>query len=182
MNSFREDVERAAAYHGHLCSGQCIGVKMARLGLRTLGLDPEKDRKRIYVFVECDRCPADAIGVVTGARIGRRTLRAMDYGKIAATFVDLESGDAVRVQRKKRMHPADGEDMIDFYEKLPDGEMFKTERVRVELRSSDLPGPPLEVQYCAACGEDVTDGRHVLRDGRILCRACAGEAYYTRTD
>ena len=182
MNTFREDVERAGAYHGHICSGQCIGVKMARLGMRTLGLDPERDRKRIYVFVECDRCPADAIGIVTGTRIGRRTLRAMDYGKTAATFVDLETGNAVRVQRYQRRHPAQGEDLIAFYEAMPDEEMFKVQRVRVDLRPCDLPGKPVEVQYCAMCGEDITDSRQVVRDGRILCRACAGEAYYTLLD
>ena len=179
MNTFREDVERAVAYHGHLCSGQCIGVKMARLGLKTLGLDPEKDRKRLYVFVECDRCPADAIGIVTGTRVGKRTFRALDFGKIAATFVDLETENAVRIQRKKRCHPADGEDIIGFYETLPDDEIFKVQRVKVPLRPCDLPGKPLEVQYCEVCGEDITDGRHVVKDGKILCRACAGEAYYT---
>ena len=63
MRTFREDVERAVSYHGHLCSGQCIGVKMARLGLKTLGLDPDVNPKNIYVFVECDRCPADSIGI-----------------------------------------------------------------------------------------------------------------------
>ena len=182
MNSFREDVERAVAYHGHLCSGQCIGVKMARYGLRALGLDPEKDRKRLYVFVECDRCPADAIGIVTGTRVGKRTFRALDYGKIAATFVDLETNAAVRVQRKKRCHPADGEDVIAFYEALPDEEIFKLQRVKVELRPCDLPGKPLEVQYCEVCGEDITDTRHVVKDGKILCRSCAGESYYTVLD
>ena len=182
MNTFREDVERAGTYHGHICSGQCIGVKMARLGLRTLGLDPDRDRKRIYVFVECDRCPADAIGIVTGTRIGRRTLRAMDFGKTAATFVDLETGSAVRVQRYQRRHPAEGEDLIAFYEAMPDEEMFRVQRVRVDLRPCDLPGKPVEVQYCARCGEDITDSRQVVRDGDILCRACAGEAYYTLLD
>lgn len=179
MNTFRQDVERCGAYHGHICSGQCIGVKMARLGLKTLGLNPETDRKRIYVFVECDRCPADAIGIVTGARLGRRTLRAMDFGKVAATFVDLETNEAIRIQRHTRRHPAEGEDLIDFYENLADEEMFKVQRVKVELKPCDLPGKPVAIQYCQVCGEDITDSRHVVRDGKILCKACAGEAYYT---
>lgn len=178
MNTFREDVERAGAYHGHICSGQCIGVKMARLGLKILGLDPEKDRRRIYVFVECGRCPADAIGIVTGTRLGRRTLRAMDYGKVAATFVDLETNHAVRIQRRQRRHPAEGEDMIAFYENLPDEEIFKIQKVAVDLPPCDLPGKPVEVQFCAVCGEDVTDSRHVVRDGRFLCKSCADGAYY----
>ncbi len=178
MNTFREDVERAVAYHGHLCSGQCIGVKMARLALNKLGIDIDNDPKRICVFVECDRCPADAIGVVTGTRVGKRTYKALDIGKVAATFVDLKTNDAVRIQRKKRCHPAQGEDMIDYYENLPDDEIFKVQRVEVDIRPCDLPGPPIEVQYCEICGEDITDSRHVEKDGRILCRTCAGESYY----
>ena len=178
MRTFREDVERAVAYHGHLCSGQCIGVKMARLGMKTLGLDPETDAKKIYVFVECDRCPADAIGIVTGARVGKRTLRALDFGKIAATFVNLETNEAVRIQRHTRRHPADGQDPVEFYEKLPDEDIFKIQRVKVDLRPCDLPGKPVEVVYCECCGEDVTDSRHVIKDGKILCRSCAGESYY----
>lgn len=179
MRTFREDVERAVAYHGHLCSGQCIGVKMARLGLKTLGLDPEVNPKSIYVFVECDRCPADAIGIVTGTRIGRRTLRALDFGKVAATFVNLDTMEAVRIQRHTRRHPAEGEDLVDYYEKLPDEEIFKIQKVEVNLRPADLPGKPVEVQYCEICGEDITDSRHVIKDGKILCKSCAGEGYYT---
>ena len=179
MRTFREDVERAAAYHGHLCSGQCIGVKMARLGLKMVDVDPDLNPKSIYVFVECDRCPADAIGIVTGTRIGKRTLHALDFGKVAATFINLDTNKAVRIQRHTRRHPKDGEDMITFYEKLPDEDIFKVENVQVDLKPCDLPGKPVEVQYCECCGEDITDRRHVIRDGKILCKACAGQSYYT---
>ena len=179
MRTFREDVERAVSYHGHLCSGQCIGVKMARLGLKTLGLDPDVNPKNIYVFVECDRCPADSIGIVTGTRVGKRTYRAMDFGKIAATFVNLDTKEAVRIWRHTRRHPAEGEDMITFYENLPDDEIFRIQRVNVDLKPCDLPGPPVEIQICENCGEDITDSRHVVKDGKILCKACAGGSYYT---
>ena len=182
MKSFREDVERAVAYHGHLCSGQCIGVKMARLGLELLGLDGEKDRKKIAVYVECDRCPADAIGIVTGCRVGKRTFRAMDYGKIAATFINLDTEKAVRIQRKNRIHPSDDEDMIAFYENLPWQDIFKVQNVQVDLRPCDLPGPPVEAVFCEKCGEDVTDSRHVTVDGHILCKSCAGQSYYRVID
>ena len=66
MRSFRDDVARAVAFHGHLCSGQCVGVRMAHMGMRLLGLDNETDRKKIMAFVECNRCPADAIMIATG--------------------------------------------------------------------------------------------------------------------
>ena len=180
MKSFEEYVEAAVAWHGHLCSGQCIGVKMALYGLSLLGLDPERDRKRIVTFVECDRCPADSIGVVTGCKIGKRTLKARDYGKIAASFADIETGRAVRLYRKKRMHPQDGEDMVAFYKNVPDEEMFDWRDVKITLQPCDLPGQPVEAVTCPSCGEEVTDSRHVVRDGATLCRPCAGDGYYTK--
>lgn len=181
MYGFREDVQRAVDYHGHLCSGQLVGVKMARAGLRALGLhnDDPADRKKIYVFVECDRCPADAIGIVTNTRVGKRTLRALDLGKIAATFVNLETHKAVRVVRAVRKHPGDGEDMIAFYENLSDEGFLTVTNVSVALDENDLPGEPRQIVTCAKCGESVTDGRHVTVGGQTLCRSCADKPYYT---
>ena len=178
-NTFREDVEKAVAFHGHLCSGQCIGVKMARLGLELLGPEVEADRHRLFVFVECDRCPADAIMAVTGAHVGKRTMKVKDFGKIAATFADAETGRAFRILRENRRYPAEGEDMVSFYESLPDEEIFRVQKVSVDLRPCDKPGKPVEARICEKCGEEVTDSRHVEKDGAILCKACAGEAYYT---
>jgi formylmethanofuran dehydrogenase subunit E len=178
MRTFEEDVALAVSYHGHLCSGQCIGVKMARLALRELGIDVEKEPKSIMVFIECDRCPADAIGVVTGCKVGKRTYKFYDFGKVAASFMNLNTGKAVRVWRKNRRHPKDGEDMIAFYKNLPDEEMFEVQEVTIDLKPCDMPGPPLEVVYCSRCGEDVTDSRHLMVDGQPVCKACQGESYY----
>lgn len=178
MRSFRDDVERAVAFHGHLCSGQCLGVRMAHMGLRLLGLDNETDRKKIVVFVECNRCPADAIMMATGCTVGKRTYYFMDMGKAAATFVNLETGRAVRVIRKAHRHPADREDLLDFYETLPEEGWLEAQAVTVELKAGDLPGPPVEVVTCARCGEEVTDGRHVEVGGVTFCRSCAGERHY----
>lgn len=99
MKSLDEYLEDAAIAHGHLCAGQVLGVRMAMCGLKSLGLnDPEgKDRKRIVTFVEIDRCATDAVMVVTGCRLGKRALKFRDWGKMAATFVDTETGHAVRV-------------------------------------------------------------------------------------
>lgn len=180
MRTFEEDVKRAVDYHGHLCSGQCIGVKMGRYGMNLLGLDPEADRKKIAVFVECDRCPADSIGIVTGCRVGKRTYKWFDYGKVAATFVNIETGQAIRIHRKKRMHPKDGEDMIAFYRDLPEDLIFSVQPIIVNLQPGDLPGPPSEIVDCAICGEDVTDGKHTIIDGKPVCKACAGQGYYVK--
>lgn len=178
MRTFEEDVALAVQYHGHLCSGQCIGVKMARLAMRKLEIDIEKDPKSIMVFVECDRCPADAIGIVCGCKVGKRTYKFYDFGKVAASFVNLNTGKAVRIWRKNRRHPKEGEDMVAFYKNLPDEEMFQVQEVEIDLKPWDMPGPPLEVAICSRCGEDVTDCRHLMIDDKPVCKACNGQSYY----
>ncbi len=182
MRSFRDDVERAIAFHGHLCSGQCLGVRMTHMGLRLLGLDNEIDRKKIMVFVECNRCLADAIMITTGCTVGKRTYYFVDMGKAAATFVNLETQKAVRVVRTVHRHPADGEDLLDYYETLPEEGWLDAQEVIVELKAGDMPGPPVEIVNCARCGEEVTDGRHVETEGTTLCRSCAGKKYYRDAD
>lgn len=178
MKTFMEDLEEAVAFHGHLCSGQILGVRMARLGMSRLGIeDPEKSRDLI-VYVECDRCLTDAIGTVTGCKLGKRSLKWMDYGKSAATFVNTRTGEAVRIYRKTRLYPPEGEDITTFYEKIPDEEMFSVKRVKVHYRPEDLPGKPLDAMICPVCKEEVIDGRQVERDGVYMCRGCAQGTYY----
>lgn len=176
--------------HGHLCAGQILGVRMALYGLRLLGLDDPaaKDRKRLITFVEIDRCAADAIAVVTGCRLGKRALKFRDFGKVAATFCDLQQDRAVRVvareearERARRMYPelgAANRQQMRAYREMPDHELFEHHWVRVRLGREDLPGYRGAPAVCAACGETVNFRREVIRHGRILCRACAGEAYY----
>src|SRR5436305_1930513 len=114
MKSLDELLVDAEQAHGHLCAGQILGVRMALLGLQKLGIeDPRgKDRKRLVTYVEIDRCATDAVAVVTGCRLGKRALKFRDWGKMAATFVDLANDRAVRIAAKesskslaKQMHP-----------------------------------------------------------------------------
>src|SRR5213082_1931133 len=111
LDQYLADAEQA---HGHLCAGQVLGVRMAMLGIEKLGIEDArgKDRKRLVTFVEIDRCATDAIGVVTGCRLGKRALKFRDWGKMAATFVDVSTGRAFRVAAKesskalaRQMHP-----------------------------------------------------------------------------
>src|SRR5690348_18469475 len=99
MESVDTYLREAEIAHGHLCAGQALGVGMAMAGPARLGSrDPRgADRKRLVTYIEIDRCATDAIGVVTGCRLGKRALKFFDWGKLAATFVDLESGRAIRV-------------------------------------------------------------------------------------
>ena len=183
-------IREAEIAHGHLCAGQILGVRLAMLGLAKLGIeDPRgKDRKRLITFVEIDRCATDAIGVVTGCRLGKRALKFRDWGKMAATFVDLETGKAIRVAAKesskklaREMHPeieSKNQQQMLAYREMGDDDLFSTQWVKVELPAEEFPGYKGERIVCAECGEGINFRREVVRDGRVLCRACSGERYY----
>ncbi len=160
------------------------------LGLRKLGIDDPhgKDRKRLVTFVEIDRCATDAIGVVTGCRLGKRALKFRDWGKMAATFVDVETGKAVRVaalesskELARNLHPeltSKNQQQMLAYQELADEQLFSTQWVTVSLPPEEFPGFKAERIACHQCGEGISYLREVRRDGKILCRACAGEKYY----
>ena len=190
MKTFDEYVSLAEQAHGHICAGQILGVRMALCGLRLLGLeDPTgEDRKRLVTFVEIDRCMTDAIGVVTGCRLGKRALKFRDYGKVAATFCDLEANRAVRVAAKESARqraiemcpqiPDRKQQQMHAYRELPDQELFDVQWVHLTVGPEELPGCKAPRVTCAGCGETINFKREVVRDGRVLCRACAGECYY----
>jgi formylmethanofuran dehydrogenase subunit E len=172
-----------------MCPGQVLGVRMAMLGLKALGIDdPAKDRKRLVTFVEIDRCATDAVALVTGCRLGKRSLKFLDYGKVAATFADVENGSAVRVvardesrAKAKKMFPELSDptkQQIAAYKVMDDADLFTMHRVRVKVAPRDMPGPPRSRVTCEQCGEGVNDSRERSVKGRILCRNCAGESYY----
>jgi formylmethanofuran dehydrogenase subunit E len=180
----------AAQAHGHLCAGQILGLRMALHGVKLLGLDDPtgKDRKRLVSFVEIDRCMTDAIGVVTGCRLGKRALKFRDFGKAAATFCDLREDRAVRLaaresakERARALHPEltdKNQQQMYAYREMPDDELFSVEWVRVTIGAEDLPGYKAQRVVCAQCGEGVSFRREVTCEGRTLCRACAGDRYY----
>ena len=194
MKSFDEYVTLAEQAHGHMCAGQVLGLRLALRGLELLGIDDPigKDRKRLVTFVEIDRCATDAITVVTGCRMGKRALKFRDFGKVAATFCDLAGNKAVRVvalesskQRAKELYPEiedKNKQQMKAYREMPLGELFSHQWVRVEIGPEDLPGYKASRATCAECGEGINFKREVIRDGRALCRACAGERYYTALD
>jgi len=190
MLSLDEYLREAENAHGHLCAGQVLGVRLAMLGLEKLGIeDPRgKDRKRLVTFVEIDRCATDAIAVVTGCRLGKRALKFRDWGKMAATFVDVSTGKAIRIAAKesskalaRSMHPeieSKNQQQMLAYREMPEDDLFTKQWVKVELPAEEFPGYKGERIVCAECGEGINFRRQVLREGRVLCRACAGERYY----
>ncbi len=191
-------LQEAAAVHGHLCAGQVLGVRMAIHACRLLGVQEPRgrDRKRLVTFVEIDRCATDAIGVVTGCRLGKRALKFVDWGKMAATFVDLRraaGGDiygGVRLVARedsrdlaRTRFPEIGDknqQQMRAYRELSDGELFHVQQIEVSLPPNEFPGYKGSRLACAECGEGINYRREVVRCERVLCRGCAApqDRYY----
>ena len=194
MKSLDEYLRDAEIAHGHLCAGQVLGVRMAILGLKELGIDDPhgKDRKRLVTFVEIDRCATDAVAVVTGCRLGKRALKFRDWGKMAATFVDVNAGRAIRIAAKesskalaRTLHPeieSKNQQQMLAYREMADDDLFATQWVEVDLPPEEFPGYKGERIVCESCGEGINFRREVRRDGKVLCRACSGESYYRPLD
>lgn len=191
LDEYLRDAERA---HGHICAGQVLGVRLAMMGLQKLGIDdPQgKDRKRLVTFVEIDRCATDAVAVVTGCRLGKRALKFRDWGKMAATFVDVNTGKAIRIAAKesskalaRQMHPEienKNQQQMLAYREMSNEDLFATEWVKVDLPAEEFPGYKGERVTCEMCGEGINFRREVRRDAKVLCRSCAGERYYERAE
>ncbi len=191
MEHFEQLLEKSTAIHGHICAGQVIGVRLAMIGLREIGIDDPRgsQRKDFYVLVEIDRCATDAIQSVTGCSLGKRSLKWLDYGIMAATFVNLKTDRAVRItaleesRELARNYCPEIEDkyqqQLQAYRIMPEEELFRMQRVQVEVPRQDLPGRPLRRVQCQSCQDWVQDCREVEQDGRTLCRPCATGRYYT---
>ena len=187
---FEQLLDESVKIHRHLCPGQVLGVRMSMLGLKLIGIeDPKGDnRKDFVVYVEIDRCATDAIQSVTGCSLGKRSLKFMDYGKMAATFANLKTGRAMRIlaiedsKDKAKNYFPEIENKYDCqteaYKVMPDEELFQWEEVKVEVPEEDMPGRPLRRIQCEKCGEHVQDSRDVDVDGKTLCRLCADGCYY----
>jgi len=165
---------------------------MGILGCNTIGIkDPTgADRKKLLVWVEIDRCMTDALSVVTGAKLGRRSLKFVDYGKVAASFLNLDTSNAIRISARDSSRAladtrypeiaSKKERQMRTYFDATDTELFSVERVSIEVSEQDLPGRPRSRVSCSKCGEGINDRREVLRtDGSVECRSCAVGGYYT---
>jgi formylmethanofuran dehydrogenase subunit E len=192
MQDFESLLKSSAAAHGHLCPGQVVGVRMAMLGCRLIGLNNPSSHdqiKKLIVYVEMDRCTADAVAHVTGVKLGRRSLKFMDYGIMAATFVNLESGQAFRVLSTEEARdlacayaPEIAEKytrQLEAYRRMPNSVLFRVQQVEVNLSEFDLPGPTRYKATCTHCGQVVRDHREVVENGNALCRPCARGAYFS---
>ena len=191
MDTFESLLKGSAEVHGHLCPGQAVGVRMAMLGCRLIGLNEPASRdqiKKLIVYVEMDRCTADAVAYATSVKLGRRSLKFIDHGIMAATFVNLETSQAFRVistEESRDLAEAYAPEIaekharqLEAYKRMPDSVLFRVQEVDVTLPEEDLPGPTRFKAVCSQCGQVVRDRREVIKDGRSFCKPCAHDVYF----
>ncbi len=191
MESFETLLEGSAKEHGHLCAGQVVGVRMAMLGCRLIGFDNPRrldQLKKLIVYVEMDRCTADAVAYVTGVKLGRRSLKFTDYGIMAATFLNLETRDAYRIISTEESRNLVSEyapeiehkskQQVEAYKRMPLSVLFRVQKVKIPYMEYEMPGPSKKKTVCVKCGQVVRDGKEVVIDNRAHCRPCASGAYF----
>lgn len=185
-------LRRSSAMHRHLCPRQVLGARMGMYAGELLGLALPQTNKRLYTFVETDGCFADGVSVATGCWLGRRTMRLIDVGKVAATFVDTQSGQAVRIaprpdvrelargyapNARSRWHA-----YLIAYQLMPLNELLNAQPVTLTVDLKAIISRNGLRAMCEQCGEEIINAREVIHDGKVLCRTCAGEGYYTTVD
>jgi formylmethanofuran dehydrogenase subunit E len=186
---FEELLNQSAMLHQHLCPRQVLGVRMGLAGGHWLGLDVPQTDKRLLTIVETDGCLIDGLAVATGCRVGRRTMRVLDFGKVAATFVDTQTGRAVRIvpsqasrQRARDYAPAATtrwEAYLLGYQCMPDAKLLEIQEVALTMSLDKILSKDGYRVNCDMCGEEIINEREVIQDGLTLCRVCAGERYYS---
>jgi formylmethanofuran dehydrogenase subunit E len=188
MQTLDELLADAHQQHGHSCAGYVLGMRVALTGCRLLGIEDPRRERNLVVYIEIDRCAADAVQTATGCSLGKRTLKHLDYGKLAATFLHTGTGQAVRVgvrgDARARAEAWEGagrsrsEAQKLAYRELPDDELLTIDWVQLRLRPEDAPGRPIARALCNRCGEEINDRREVPGPEGPLCQPCAFGAYY----
>ncbi len=191
MQDLQTILELSSSWHKHLCPRQVLGARIALAGTAVLNLEIPRKDKRLLVIVETDGCFADGVAAATGCTMGHRTMRLADYGKIAATFVDVKSNTAVRVApqldiREKAPHYAPTEQkryyaQLKGYQFMPDEELLTIQPVVLTTPINQIVSRAGVRVNCALCGEEIVNEREILQEGEWICQACAGPAYYAHT-
>lgn len=181
-------LEMSSARHSHLCPRQVLGVRMGMCAADELGLDLPRQDKRLYIFIETDGCISDGVSAATGCWVGRRTMRVMDFGKMAATFVDTHTDRAIRItphpeirQVVKQYAPhaeSRWHAYLAAYQLMPPDKLLVVEPVRLIVSMRGIISREGAKACCSQCGEEIFNEREVRFENHILCRACAGQIYY----
>ena len=178
----------AEHHHNHLCPRQVLGVRIGIYVAELFGFDLPQNDKRLFAFVETDGCLIDGIAVATGCWVGNRTMRVMDYGKSAATFVDTQTERALRViphpQSRTRARdyapvaPDRWHAQLVAYQLMPTEELLLAQEVMLTVSFAAIISQHGHRVVCGRCGEDIINEREAYANCEILCRACTGDAYY----
>jgi formylmethanofuran dehydrogenase subunit E len=188
MPTLEELLQKSAAYHNHLCPRQVLGVRIGLAGGHYLGLDVPQTDKRILTIVETDGCFIDGLAVATGCYIGRRSMRVLDFGKVAATFVDTHTGRAVRIvpsaesRQLAKSYAPEAESRwhayLLGYQRIPDEELLTIQEAVLDISLAEILSKDGYRVNCDLCGEEIINEREVRHEGLTLCRPCAGARYY----
>ena len=188
MPTLEELLQKSAAYHNHLCPRQVLGVRMGLLAGQWLGLDIPQSDKRILTIVETDGCLIDGLVVATGCHVGRRSMRVLDFGKVAATFVDTHTGRAVRIvpsahsRHLAKTYAPEAESRwhayLLGYQRIPDNQLFTVQEVMLDVSLAEILSKDGYRVNCDLCGEEIINEREVRHEGLTLCHPCAGARYY----
>ncbi len=188
MRSLELILRQSAERHKHLCPRQVLGARMSLLAGEMLELELPRLDKRLLVIAETDGCTVDGIIAATGCHVGGRTLRILDFGKVAATFIDTHTEESIRIipRREARALAADyapdarneWEAMLFGYQVMPVSELFSIQRVNLNMPLSKILGRAGMKTVCEICKEEIINGREIVNRGRIFCRACAGDNYF----
>lgn len=181
-------LEKSMRDHDHLCPRQILGVRIGLAGMKALGFSEPPEKKQLLVITETDGCFVDGVIAATDCTVGHRTLRVEDYGKVAATFVDVKTGRAVRVaprldirERATALTPEEPRHyfaQMQAYQVMSEEEMFTLVDVELVRPIAEIVSKPGMRVNCDMCGEEIMNEREVRRGGDVLCRACASPAYY----
>jgi len=181
-------LEKSAALHSHLCPRQVLGVRLGLLASRLLGFEAPDQDKRFITLVETDGCAADGVSVATGCTVGNRRLMVLDFGKVAATFVEIQSCSAIRliprcgVREAAQRYAPDAKSrwnaQLQAYQVMPDEELLEVQKVKLKIPLEKLLSKPGSRVNCDTCGEEIINEREVVTGESVLCRACAGQSYY----
>ena len=188
MRTLEDILQESSARHKHICPRQVLGARMALYASKLLGLDLPRSDKRLLVIAETDGCTVDGLIAATGCHIGGRTLRILDLGKVAATFVNTCAESAFRIVPSPAARSLAAEytpcsrnrweAMLKGYQVIPNEELFKVHAVKLNVSLAEIISKPGRKTECTHCGEEVINGREVVNNDVILCRACAGDRYY----
>jgi molybdopterin-guanine dinucleotide biosynthesis protein MobB len=186
---FQRLLDQSAARHDHLCPRQILGVRIGLLAGKILQLEVPQPDKRLYAIVETDGCGMDGIAVATGCSPGRRSMHILDYGKMAATFIDTQTGAAIRIsphpqsRQLWQQYAPDAPDRwhgyLEAYRVMPDEKLLIARPIELNFSLEKTISLPDLRAVCAVCDEEIINERQVLVDGQVLCPTCAGESYFT---